>query len=128
MEILVTNGIRISVEAMFVPEQSSVINHNLVFAYRITITNETGDTVQLMRRHWDIIDTSMDRRLVEGEGVIGKQPILAPGEAHTYVSGCVIKTPVGKMGGYYTFSNLTDSTEFRVQIPSFLLEAPFMRN
>jgi len=123
-----TQGIRISVEAMFVPEQSSARHHTYVFAYRIGIHNESPQTVQLMTRHWDIQDGTLDLRVVEGDGVVGKQPVLEPGASHTYMSGSVIKTPVGKMEGWYDMVRIPTGETFRVEIPSFMLVAPYVLN
>lgn len=128
---LVTEGIRISVQTVFVQEQSSVLTESFVFAYRITIANESGQTVQLLRRHWDILDGCGTYRCVAGEGVVGQQPVLAPGHEHTYTSGSVFKTTFGQMAGYYTFRRLdsgTEGEEFRVRIPAFLLQVPFTLN
>jgi ApaG protein len=83
MQTLVTNGIRILVESMFVPEQTSMQRNHVVFAYRIHMVNETNDTVQLLLRHWEISDSNGETRAVDGEGVIGKQPVLQPGQGHT---------------------------------------------
>ena len=126
-ESLVTEGIRISVQSMFVPEQSSANNNCYVFAYRISISNESDHTVKLMRRHWIITDAYGEKRIVEGDGVVGQQPVLLPGQAHTYVSGSVFKTPIGKMEGFYTMQK--DGSEIiDVVIPTFYLMAPSTLN
>lgn len=128
----VTHGIRISVRSLFVPEQSSALNFSYVFAYRVHIKNESDQTVQLLSRHWDIRDAWGEYRVVEGEGVVGQQPILAPGEEHSYVSGSVFKTPVGVMEGWYTMVSLTADgpvhAPFDVTIPPFQLIVPFALN
>ena len=124
----VTAGIRVSVRTLFVPDQSSVKTNTFVFAYRIAITNESNATVQLLRRHWDIRDALGEQRVVDGDGVVGKQPVLAPGETHTYISGCVFKTSVGLMEGFYTFVNAQTGREFDVRIPAFTLITPFSLN
>lgn len=128
MQTLVTNGIRILVESMFVPEQTSMQRNHVVFAYRIHMVNETNDTVQLLLRHWEISDSNGETRAVDGEGVIGKQPVLQPGQGHTYISGCVLNSLMGKMEGYYTFRRLSDGSAFQVRIPEFTLMAPFLMN
>jgi ApaG protein len=125
---LTTEGIRISVQSLFLPEQSSANTHTFCFAYRIHISNESDYTIQLLRRHWDITDGTGQQRVVEGEGVIGQQPVLGPGEVHRYVSGSVIPTSIGKMEGYYIMMRKEDGEEFEVQIPAFLLIAPYMLN
>lgn len=124
----VTEGIRIIVRSMFIPEQSNIAGKAFVFAYRITIRNESDATVQLLQRHWDIVDGYGAERTVDGEGVVGVQPVLPPNHQHTYVSGCVFPTPIGTMEGYYTMERLDDGTLFEVKIPKFLMEAPFLYN
>lgn len=124
----VTDGVAITVKSQFVPEQSSQENGTYVFAYRISIVNDSDVTVQLLRRHWDIVDAHQEHRVVEGAGVIGQQPVLYPGERHTYMSGAVLQTPIGKMGGYYTMLRLDTKETFRVEIPTFLLIPRFFLN
>ena len=87
-----TNSIKISVETFYQPDYSYPMNQHFMFAYRITIENYGTDTVQLLRRHWNIIDGFGQRREVEGEGVVGEQPIIRSGEKYVYVSGCDFKT------------------------------------
>ncbi len=102
METLTTQGIRISVEPFYLPHESIPIQHRYVFAYRVTILNQSPDTVQLLRRHWHIVESNGVRREVEGEGIVGLQPMLAPGESHQEVywwlspgasTGCNPTTP-----------------------------------
>jgi ApaG protein len=128
IQSLVTEGVRISVRTIYVPEQSSVKNNTFVFAYRITIVNETDQTVQLLRRHWVIKDAQGELREVKGDGVVGQQPVLLPGRSHSYVSGCVLKTPIGTMDGFYTMIRYEDEAEFDVKIPEFTLTAAFLLN
>lgn len=123
-----TQGVRVSVKALFVPEQSAARNHSFVFAYRISILNEGETSIQLLRRHWDITDGYAEARVVEGEGVVGQQPILEPGQEHSYVSGCVLRSQLGRMEGYYTMQRLATGSAFEVRIPPFLLIAPFLLN
>lgn len=125
---LVTQGIRISVRTIFVPEQSSAVTESYVFAYQITIRNESDRTVQLLRRKWEILDGFGGIRRVAGDGVVGQQPVLAPGEEHTYTSGSVFKTTLGQMEGYYVMVDLQTKEEFRVRIPPFIMVAPFVLN
>jgi len=124
----ITEGIRISVRSMFIPEQSNIAGKAFVFAYRITIRNESDTTVQLLRRHWDIIDGYGEMRVVEGEGVVGLQPVIPPNHQHSYVSGCVFPTPIGTMSGIYTMERLDDGTLIEIPIAQFLMEAPFLYN
>lgn len=125
---LLTEGIRISVETQFLPEQSSRALDKYVFAYRITIENESASDVQLLRRRWEIVDGLGERRVVAGEGVVGFQPKLTPGESHSYSSGCYFRTPIGKMSGYYTMARLHDGARFFVEIPAFILQATHLQN
>ena len=125
---LVTEGVRITVQTLFLPEQSAAATSTYCFAYRIQIRNESEETVQLLRRHWVIFDGQGQRRVVIGDGVVGKQPVLEPGQEHAYVSGSVFATMVGKMEGHYTMRRLATGEEFRVAIPPFVLEVPFLAN
>ncbi len=90
-----------------------------MFAYRITIENHNNFSVKLQRRHWHIFDSNGSYREVEGEGVVGVQPILQPGERYQYVSGCNLRTEMGKMYGSYTMENLNNKKSFEVNIPIF---------
>lgn len=123
-----TSGISISVECEYQPEYSNPENMHYMFAYRITIENTSDYTIQLMNRHWDIFDSMGETKEVDGEGVVGKQPILAPGEVHQYVSGCNLKSEVGYMQGYYTMKRVIDNHLFEVSIPRFNLIASFKLN
>jgi ApaG protein len=125
---LVTQGVRVSVQSMFVPEQSSAKTNTFCFAYRIEILNESPYPVQLLRRYWLVTDGYGKKRIVEGEGVIGVQPELEAGDTHNYVSGCVLPTEIGQMEGYYTFVNQITGVEFQVRIPKFLLVSTNVMN
>lgn len=124
----VTSGIKISVETNF--EGSFYKNHKLAFAfgYKITIENQSKDSVQLTSRFWRIKDALNKTEIIHGEGVVGKKPVLKPGESHTYSSGCLLTAPFGSMRGYYNMINFTSSRKFKVSIPSFKLSAPFALN
>ena len=124
----ITQGVRISVETFYQPEYSQPMNHEFMFAYRITIANESEYTVKLLRRHWSVVDSNGVLRNVEGEGVVGQQPVLEPGQSHQYVSGSHLRTEMGKMSGYYTMERVIDGKEFRVMVPEFQLLAPFKMN
>ncbi|MBK7872552.1 MAG: Co2+/Mg2+ efflux protein ApaG [Saprospiraceae bacterium] len=128
METLITNGIKVSVETSYQPSYSRPLEMKFIFSYHITIENLSSQTVQLLRREWAIYDSTGTIRRVEGEGVIGKQPILAPGESHQYASWSPLTTELGKMTGAYIFSKDADGQEFRVNIPEFKLIAPFKLN
>lgn len=128
METLITRGIKVSVETQYQPAYSRPLEMKYVFSYHIRIENMSNDTVQLLRRHWYIFDSNGVIREVEGEGVIGKQPILQPGESYEYASWSPLMTEMGKMYGSYLFSKQSDNEQFRVQIPDFHLLAPFKLN
>lgn len=98
------------------------------FGYTITIENLTKDNVQLMARHWDIFDALKDLETIDGEGVIGRKPVIKPGKSHTYSSGCLLASPVGAMRGHYLMVNFTNGKEFEVEIPTFKFAAPFAIN
>lgn len=123
-----TSDVIISVENEYQSEYSNPENMHFMFAYRITIENNSDYTIQLMSRHWDIYDSIGDVKIVDGEGVVGLQPILAPGESHQYVSGCNLKSEIGYMQGYYTMKREVDDHLFNVDIPRFNLIATFKLN
>jgi len=95
-----------------------------VFTYHIRLENRGSASAQLLYRHWLIQEMGGEEQEVDGEGVVGRQPVLDPGGYHEYRSFCVLRSPVGSMEGHYTFRR-TDGTLFRVPIPRFGLEAPF---
>lgn len=128
MVFKVTEGIRISVEQFYQPDYSNPVQGEYMFAYRISIENNNAFPVQLLRRHWFIIDSNTEQREVEGEGVIGVQPIIASGEQYQYISGCNLKSEMGKMFGSYLMENVMTKQQFHVKIPVFQMEAPFKRN
>jgi ApaG protein len=117
-----TEGMRITVRPQFAPEHSDAMEPRYVFIYRIRIENAGERTAQLMWRHWYIHDVVAGDSEVEGEGVIGEQPVIAPGETHEYESFCVLRGPLGHMEGYYEFRR-PDRTSFRAEIPRFTLNA-----
>jgi ApaG protein len=113
---------RIETEPQYLPEQSDPAGRRYAFAYTITITNTGRVPAQLISRHWTIEDASGHTEEVKGLGVVGKQPLLKPGEAFQYTSGCRLRTPSGTMNGHYFFV-AEDGERFDVPIPLFLLEA-----
>ena len=123
-----TEGVKVSVLTEYQPEYSSPYQSHFVFSYRIRIENHSHNTVQLQRRKWLIFDSNATIREVEGEGVVGLTPILEPGESHEYISGCSLKSSIGKMTGSYVMERLVDGKKFRVMIPEFGLIAPFRLN
>ncbi|MBT8310372.1 MAG: Co2+/Mg2+ efflux protein ApaG [Flavobacteriaceae bacterium] len=124
----VTKGIKISVETTF--EGTFYRNYKVQFAfgYKVTIENQSKDSVQLNSRHWKIYDALNKIEMVDGEGVIGKKPVLKPGESHTYNSGCLLTSPFGAMEGHYNMVNFSNTGKFKVAIPTFKLNAPFALN
>ncbi len=128
MNTLISKGVEVSVEVFYQPEYSQPMQHEYMFAYRINITNHNNFSVQLLRRQWHIFDSPGDHREVEGEGVIGQQPILTPGESFQYVSGCNLKSEMGKMWGNYEMQNISNQQLFLVEIPPFQMMAPFKGN
>lgn len=128
METLTTNGIKISVETFYQQSSSLPREGKFIFAYRVSIENKSSKTVQLLRRHWIIMDSNGSGREVEGEGVIGKQPTLQPGETHQYASWCNLNSDIGKMYGTFLMLNKNTNKEFRVTIPEFKLTPPYKLN
>lgn len=124
----ITQGVRVSVETIYQPEYSNPLNNHFMFAYTINIENLTENSVQLLRRHWYIFDSNGSTREVEGDGVVGQQPVIEPGESHEYVSGCNLKTEMGKMYGTYEFLRMDNDTFFEVTIPEFQLISPYKMN
>lgn len=113
----------ITVRPQFLPEHSNPDEEQFVFAYTVTIRNTGEATAQLVSRHWIITDGNNRIEEVKGEGVVGEQPILQPGEAYEYTSGCPLPTPVGSMKGSYLFV-AEDGTRFEAAIPEFVLSMP----
>lgn len=124
----ITEGVKVSVETLYQQEYSNPANEHFMFAYKVTIENMTDYAVQLMRRHWNIFDSNGSKREVEGEGVVGLQPVIEPGNQHEYVSGCNLKTEMGSMKGEYQMMRLLDNHNFDVKIPEFQLVAPYKLN
>ncbi|WP_027000904.1 Co2+/Mg2+ efflux protein ApaG [Eisenibacter elegans] len=128
MATQVSEGIKISVLTQYQADYSSPQQFHYVFTYRIRIENESPHTVQLLRRHWYIYDANGTLKEVEGEGVVGQQPILEPGDVYEYVSGCNLRTGMGKMRGNYLMERILDGKSFRATIPEFTLVVPYLLN
>jgi ApaG protein len=124
----ITRGIKISVSTSFEGTYFKNYKIHFAFTYEITIENHSKDSVQLNTRHWEIYDSLNDPEIVDGEGVIGKKPVLKPGETHTYSSGCLLSSPFGAMRGYFGMVNFTTTRIFKVIIPTFRLSAPYALN
>jgi len=123
MPTAVTEGIRVTVDAAYLPDRSAPDEGTYAFAYTVTIANESAPRAQLRRRHWIITDGNGHVEEVEGPGVVGQQPVLDPGEEHRYTSGAVLATPVGTMEGTYEMREESGRT-FHVRIPRFALQVP----
>lgn len=117
--------IRVDVQSEYLPEQSSPAEQRYVFAYHIAITNEGTRSARLLNRHWVITDGEAHVEEVRGDGVIGQQPLIAPGETYRYSSGAVLKTPVGSMHGSYGMVD-EQGGSFAATIPAFRLAVPRM--
>lgn len=116
----VTHGIRVRTIPVYVPENSRPEENKYFFAYTIQIQNESDKTVQLLSRHWIIINSEGEREDVEGPGVVGKTPILSPNEKFEYMSFCPLNTPWGTMEGTFTFSDMNGES-FQVDVERFIL-------
>lgn len=119
----VTRGISVTVTPRFVPEESSPADGRWFFAYAVEIVNGSAERVQLRSRYWKIVDGRGSVQEVRGAGVVGKQPVLGPGESFSYTSGCPLTTPDGTMQGTYRMVTSTGEA-FDAEIPAFSLESP----
>ena len=122
-----TRKINITVNPYFLDDQSEPEEQHFVWAYQVTIDNQGNEKVQLKNRYWKIIDSNGSEQEVKGEGVVGEQPILNPGEKFEYTSGTPLSTPSGFMGGYYEMETKTGKI-FEAIIPQFSLDSPFIKN
>ena len=122
-----TRKINITVNPYFLDDQSEPDEQHFVWAYQVTIDNQGNEKVQLKNRYWKIIDSNGSEQEVKGEGVVGEQPILNPGEKFEYTSGTPLSTPSGFMGGYYEIETKTGK-KFDAIIPQFSLDSPFIKN
>ena len=124
----ITKGIKISVETKF---EGSFLKDQVphyAFMYFITIENQSKDVVQLLSRHWKILESVSRPQYINGNGVVGKKPIIKPGESHTYQSGSLITSPLGSMTGTYIMINFSTAKKFNVDVPSFKLSVPYILN
>jgi ApaG protein len=128
MTTLTTRGIKITIRTQYEERASQPFKNNYVFSYLVRIENTTSNDIQLLRRSWSIFDSNGIYRKVEGEGVVGFQPVIEPGHSHEYASGCHLETDMGKMNGHYIFQRLDDSFQFKVEIPEFQLISPLRLN
>ena len=118
-----TRDITITVEPIYLEDQSDPSQNHFVWAYQVSITNEGLETVQLLTRHWKITDSAGRTQEVRGPGVVGEQPVLKPGESYEYASGTPLSTPSGIMVGTYQMQCSGGET-FDVAIPAFSLDSP----
>ena len=124
----ITKGIKITIRTDF--NGSSYRNNRLyyIFAYHITIENNSPQTIQLKERYWNIYDSLQKIEIVTGEGVIGQTPFLRPSESYSYSSGCFLESTIGAMKGYYVMIDVHTFEEFKVYIPTFQLIIPMLSN
>ncbi len=128
MNSIISEGVQVSVETFYQPDYSNPLQSEFMFAYRINIENHNSFAIKLHRRNWQIFDSNGSHREVEGEGVVGEQPVIKPGESYQYVSGCNLRTEMGKMKGTYKMENLNSKQMFEVNIPSFEMIVPMKNN
>jgi ApaG protein len=121
-----TKSIRVTVRPEYSSEQSEPSDSAFFWLYTIEIANLGGKSVTLMQRHWRITDALGHLETVDGPGVVGEQPVIGPGQAFRYTSGCPLRTPTGFMVGSYDMVD-EDGKTFEVEIPAFSLDSPFMR-
>ena len=119
-----TRSIRVAVRAFYLADQSEPERSHFVWAYRVAITNEGAETVKLLKRTWQITDGLGRTQQVQGEGVVGEQPVLAPGQSFEYTSGTPLGTPSGFMRGAYHMVVTATGEAFDVSIPAFSLDSP----
>ena len=124
----ISEGVEISVESFYQSDYSNPTNGEFMFAYRITIENQNNFSIKLLRRSWKIFDSSGEYRDVDGEGVVGMQPVLQPGKQFQYVSGCNLRSELGRMMGTYEMENLHNKHVFQVNIPAFEMIVPMKNN
>ena len=124
MYTAVTRAIQISVEPFYLEDQSSPADDHFVWAYHVRIENMGQETVQLRTRHWRITDSDGRIQEVRGPGVVGVEPVLAPGDSFEYTSGTPLRTPSGIMVGSYEMET-PDGEMFDVDIPAFSLDSPY---
>lgn len=118
-----TDGIEVVVEPFYLEDRSDPAENHYVWAYRVTIANNSKSSAQLVSRYWNITDANGKVEEVAGEGVVGEQPELQPGDSYQYTSGCPLSTPSGIMVGYYTMTDI-GGRKFEVAIPAFSLDVP----
>ena len=124
----VTQGVKVSVHTQYEEAFSEPEKNHFLFSYRITIQNQNPFPIKLLRRHWEIKDSLSPLREVDGEGVVGEQPVIGPGEIYSYESASNLTSEIGSMSGNYLFKRLPSGETFKVSIPEFPLETPARLN
>ena len=124
MQTLTTHGVKVSVESFYQPAHSEPHRNRFLHVYNIQIDNQNDFSVQLLRRHWYIVESTGIVREVEGVGVINKQPVIDPGRFHAYTSYSILETDLGKMYGTYLMVRADTGEQFEVDIPAFILATP----
>lgn len=121
-----TRSLTVTVQPIYLEDQSSPSDNHFVWAYRVRIENGGQETVQLLRRHWKITDAIGRIQEVKGAGVVGEQPVLQPGDAYEYTSGTPLSTPSGIMEGTYQMET-QDGERFDIAVPAFSLDSPHQK-
>ena len=124
----ITKGIKISVDVKFEGSFLKQTSLHHAFVYYIVIENQSKDVVQLLSRHWKILESTNRPQYINGDCVVGKKPVLKPGDIHTYKSGSLITSPMGSMSGTYIMVNFSTAQKFNVEVPSFKLNVPYILN
>ena len=125
---LLTSGIRVSVKVFFEGTyfKNNILNYS--YSYHVTIENQRKEAVQLQSRHWVIINSLGPETIIDGEGVMGKKPVIYPSKTFSYKSGSLISSSIGAMRGHYNFINLATTKKFKAYIPKFKLSPAFALN
>jgi ApaG protein len=121
--VAVSGGLTVRVAVSFLPEQSAPDQGRWFWSYHVRIENGGEETVQLLERHWRIVDGRGNVHEVRGQGVVGEMPVITPGESYDYVSGCPLDTPTGSMRGHYQFVDEAGN-RINAEIPEFVLQSP----
>ncbi|MCA4775432.1 Co2+/Mg2+ efflux protein ApaG [Wolbachia endosymbiont of Mansonella ozzardi] len=125
---LTTNSVEVTVLPVYIEEQSIPYENCYVWIYNVKIKNKSSSTIQLLSRHWQIIDYKGKVNEIAGAGVIGEQPVIKPGEVFRYTSGTYLNAPSGVMQGRYEFLNEENTKIFEVMIPPFSLDSPYINS
>ncbi len=128
MNTITTEGVKITVTTQFRKDLSQVNESRFFFNYRIEMENMNESSVQLIHRDWYIFDSLNEPSIVSGQGVVGEQPILNPGQKYAYTSGCELTSELGRMRGFYTFKNQVTGEMLQIFIPTFDLVYPSKMN